>query len=44
MGQGTIQQQAEWIQRAWALDIIGTYAQVCILMSEHVSRPLYVNK
>lgn len=28
MGQGTIEQQAEWIQRAWNLDIIGTYAQV----------------
>ncbi|CAG9855181.1 unnamed protein product [Phyllotreta striolata] len=27
MGQGTIQQQAEWIQRAWNCDIIGTYAQ-----------------
>lgn len=27
MGQGTIEQQAEWIQRAWTLDIIGTYAQ-----------------
>lgn len=28
MGQGTIDQQAEWIQKAWSLDIIGTYAQV----------------
>ncbi|XP_017768288.1 PREDICTED: probable peroxisomal acyl-coenzyme A oxidase 1 [Nicrophorus vespilloides] len=27
MGQGTIDQQAEWIQRAWNLEIIGTYAQ-----------------
>jgi len=27
MGQGTIEQQAEWINRAWNLDIIGTYAQ-----------------
>lgn len=27
MGQGTIEQQAEWIQKAWCLDIIGTYAQ-----------------
>lgn len=29
MGQGNIQQQAEWIQKAWNCDIIGTYAQVC---------------
>lgn len=28
MGQGTFEQQAEWIQRAWECDIIGTYAQV----------------
>lgn len=28
MGQGTIEQQAEWISKAWNLDIIGTYAQV----------------
>ncbi|KRT79485.1 hypothetical protein AMK59_7150, partial [Oryctes borbonicus] len=27
MGQGTIEQQAEWISKAWNLDIIGTYAQ-----------------
>lgn len=27
MGQGTTEQQAEWIQKAWTLDIIGTYAQ-----------------
>lgn len=27
MGQGNIQQQAEWIQKAWNCDIIGTYAQ-----------------
>jgi acyl-CoA oxidase len=27
MGQGTIEQQAEWIQKAWNCDIIGTYAQ-----------------
>lgn len=30
MGQGTIEQQAEWIQKAWNLDIFGTYAQVNI--------------
>lgn len=28
MGQGTIEQQAEWITRAWFCNIIGTYAQV----------------
>lgn len=28
MGQATIEQQAEWIQRAWNLEILGTYAQV----------------
>lgn len=28
MGQGTYEQQAEWIQTAWNCDIIGTYAQV----------------
>ncbi|CAH1153430.1 unnamed protein product [Phaedon cochleariae] len=27
MGQGNVEQQAEWIQRAWSCDIIGTYAQ-----------------
>ncbi|XP_050519552.1 probable peroxisomal acyl-coenzyme A oxidase 1 [Diabrotica virgifera virgifera] len=27
MGQGTVEQQAEWIQKAWSCDIIGTYAQ-----------------
>lgn len=27
MGQGNIEQQAEWISRAWNCDIIGTYAQ-----------------
>ncbi|GJQ68204.1 hypothetical protein Trydic_g10752 [Trypoxylus dichotomus] len=27
MGQGTIDQQAEWISKAWNLDIVGTYAQ-----------------
>ncbi|KAK7083992.1 Acyl-coenzyme A oxidase (Acyl-CoA oxidase) [Halocaridina rubra] len=27
MGQGTIDQQAEWMGRAWAGEIIGTYAQ-----------------
>lgn len=34
MGQATIEQQAEWIQRAWNLEIIGTYAQV-IYIYEH---------
>lgn len=27
-GQGTVEQQAYWISRAWNLEIIGTYAQV----------------
>ncbi|XP_060516308.1 probable peroxisomal acyl-coenzyme A oxidase 1 [Cylas formicarius] len=27
MGQGTFDQQAEWIEKAWQCDIIGTYAQ-----------------
>ncbi|XP_050313924.1 probable peroxisomal acyl-coenzyme A oxidase 1 [Anthonomus grandis grandis] len=27
MGQGTFEQQAEWIQKAWECSIIGTYAQ-----------------
>lgn len=27
MGQASLEQQTEWIQRAWTCDIIGTYAQ-----------------
>lgn len=27
LGQGTIEQQAEWINKAWNCDILGTYAQ-----------------
>lgn len=27
-GQGTVEQQAYWISRAWNLEIVGTYAQV----------------
>ena len=27
MFQGTTEQQAEWLSRAWNLDMIGTYAQ-----------------
>ncbi|TRY67780.1 hypothetical protein TCAL_02920 [Tigriopus californicus] len=27
MGQGTLDQQAEWLGRAWNMEIIGTYAQ-----------------
>ena len=27
MGQGTVEQQAEWMGKAWDLSIIGTYAQ-----------------
>lgn len=32
MGQATLEQQAEWIQRAWNLDILGTYAQVIVFI------------
>lgn len=28
MGQGTPEQQAYWVSRAWNCEIIGTYAQV----------------
>lgn len=28
LGQGTLEQQAYWIGRAWNKEIIGTYAQV----------------
>lgn len=28
LGQGTLEQTAEWVQKAWNLNIIGTYAQV----------------
>lgn len=28
LGQGTLEQQAEWLGRAWNLEILGTYAQV----------------
>lgn len=28
LGQGTIEQQGEWLGRAWNLEILGTYAQV----------------
>lgn len=27
MGQGTTEQQAEWMGRAWNMEILGTYAQ-----------------
>lgn len=39
MGQGTVNQQAEWIQRAWGCDIIGTYAQVSIFCFNIIIRP-----
>lgn len=32
MGQGTVEQQGYWIARAWASNIIGTYAQVSLLI------------
>jgi len=28
LGQGTLEQQALWVSRAWSNEIIGTYAQV----------------
>ena len=34
MGQANSEQQAYWINRAWAGDVIGTYAQV-IRKGEH---------
>lgn len=33
MGQGTYEQQAEWIQRAWSCEMIGTYAQVNLILN-----------
>lgn len=36
MGQGTSEQQAEWMGRAWNLEILGTYAQVSIVFSGKV--------
>lgn len=32
MGQGTEEQQAEWLPKAYRLNIIGTYAQVRTLI------------
>ena len=29
-GQGTVEQQAYWISRAWNLEVVGTYAQVSV--------------
>lgn len=29
MGQGTTEQQGEWVGRAFSNQILGTYAQVC---------------
>lgn len=31
MGQGTMEQQGEWVGRAYSNQIIGTYAQVFII-------------
>lgn len=31
LGQGTLDQQGEWLGRAWNLEILGTYAQVISL-------------
>lgn len=30
LGQGTVEQQGEWLGKAWNLQILGTYAQVTI--------------
>lgn len=30
LGQGTLEQQGDWLGRAWNLEILGTYAQVSI--------------
>lgn len=30
LGQGTLEQQGEWLGRAWNLEILGTYAQVSL--------------
>lgn len=32
LGQGTLEQQSEWLGRAWNLEILGTYAQVKFLI------------
>lgn len=38
LGQGTSDQQAEWLGRAWNLEILGTYAQVGQQLSSHFTR------
>lgn len=47
MGQGTVEQQAEWIGRAWTCSIIGTYAQVKTLYIDILKfcrlRVLFIN-
>lgn len=30
LGQGTLEQQGEWLGRAWNMEIVGTYAQVSL--------------
>lgn len=35
MGQGTANQQAYWIGRAWNCEFIGTYAQACNVFRYH---------
>lgn len=31
LGQGTLEQQGDWLGRAWNLEILGTYAQVRVV-------------
>lgn len=35
LGQGTVDQQGEWLGRAWNLEILGTYAQVIAEPATH---------
>lgn len=37
LGQGTIEQQGEWLGRAWNLEILGTYAQVSRMVFIHLA-------
>lgn len=40
-GQGTVEQQAYWVSRAWNLEIVGTYAQVRAQESSLLKRHNY---
>lgn len=41
MGQGSVEQQAYWIGRAFNLDIIGTYAQVRYGSASKIKRRVF---